>query len=65
MGMIPKHITEEDLRILFSTFGDIEDLTLLTGHDGVSKGAAVFSSCPSPLPFSPLFHFSTSRLRVH
>jgi len=36
--MIPKNISEDELRLLFIQFGEIDDLTVLRGPDGMSKG---------------------------
>lgn len=36
--MISKKATEEDLRIMFSPFGTIEELTILRDSDGKSRG---------------------------
>lgn len=37
--MISKKATEDDLRMMFSPFGTIEELTILRDSDGKSKGA--------------------------
>lgn len=36
--MISKKATEDDLRMMFSPFGTIEELTILRDSDGKSKG---------------------------
>lgn len=36
--MISKKATEDDLRIMFSPFGAIDELTILRDSDGKSKG---------------------------
>ena len=38
VGMISKKATEDDLRIMFSPFGKIEEATVLKNPDGSSKG---------------------------
>ena len=36
--MISRKATEEDLRIMFSPYGTIEELTILRDSDGKSRG---------------------------
>ena len=36
--MISKKATEDDLRMMFSPYGTIEELTILRASDGKSKG---------------------------
>ena len=38
IGMISKKATEDDLRMMFSPFGTIEELTILRDSDGKSRG---------------------------
>ncbi|GBG88219.1 hypothetical protein CBR_g46786 [Chara braunii] len=40
IGMLPRHVTESDIRNLFSRFGEIKDLSMLKASNQVSKGCA-------------------------
>ena len=40
--MISKKATEDDLRMMFSPYGTIEELTILRDSDGKSKGLSIF-----------------------
>ncbi|CAG2116072.1 unnamed protein product, partial [Medioppia subpectinata] len=37
VGMLSKHQSEEDIRMLFQSYGCIEECTILRGPDGQSK----------------------------
>lgn len=38
IGMISKKCTENDIRVMFSSFGQIEECRILRGPDGLSRG---------------------------
>nr|XP_033784008.1 CUGBP Elav-like family member 1 isoform X3 [Geotrypetes seraphini] len=40
VGMISKQCNENDIRVMFSAFGQIEECRILRGPDGVSRGCA-------------------------
>ncbi|XP_054934763.1 CUGBP Elav-like family member 1 isoform X11 [Physeter macrocephalus] len=40
IGMISKKCTENDIRVMFSSFGQIEECRILRGPDGLSRGCA-------------------------
>ena len=39
IGMISKSTAEDDLRVIFSPYGTIEEVTVLKNQEGGSKGA--------------------------
>lgn len=41
IGMIPKEVAEDELRRLFSPFGEIQDLTVLRDNNGESRGLSL------------------------
>lgn len=38
MGMLCRNYTEEDVKALFTTYGHVEDVSILRNADGRSKG---------------------------
>ena len=38
IGMVSKATSEDDLRVMFSPFGTIEEVTVLKNQEGCSKG---------------------------
>jgi len=40
VGMLPRNVWEDELRRLFEPFGALDEVSVLRGPDGVSKGAA-------------------------
>ena len=40
LGMLSRKINEDDLKVMFSPYGTIEELTILRNPDGTSKGCA-------------------------
>lgn len=53
VGMISKTAKEDDIRVMFSPFGTIEELTVLRNSDGSSKGIVCicFLLCSLHRPF--------------
>jgi RNA recognition motif-containing protein len=49
IGMVPKTFTEDDLRPIFTPFGEIKDMNILRGSDGQSRGCGfiLFKDVPS------------------
>lgn len=43
IGMISKKCTENDIRVMFSSFGQIEECRILRGPDGLSRGGSICS----------------------
>ena len=43
IGMLSKKLNEDDLRVMFSPYGSIEELTILRNPDGGSKGMNKFN----------------------
>lgn len=40
VGMLPKTVNEETLDKMFSPFGEIYEIHMIKGHDGISKSCA-------------------------
>nr|XP_029503879.1 CUGBP Elav-like family member 2 [Oncorhynchus nerka] len=61
IGMVSKKCNENDIRVMFSAFGQIEECRILRGPDGLSRGVCFLSSIhihthPDPLlPYPPSF----------
>ncbi|MEQ2239984.1 CUGBP Elav-like member 2 [Ilyodon furcidens] len=49
IGMVSKKCNENDIRVMFSAFGQIEECRILRGPDGLSRGTRRFDSLPSTL----------------
>uniref|UniRef100_A0A8C7YJ39 RRM domain-containing protein n=1 Tax=Oryzias sinensis TaxID=183150 RepID=A0A8C7YJ39_9TELE len=51
IGMVSKKYGENEVRMMFSSFGQIEECRILRGPDGQSRGGCAFSlkGCSSPL----------------
>ncbi|XP_027127824.1 CUGBP Elav-like family member 2 isoform X14 [Larimichthys crocea] len=47
IGMVSKKCNENDIRVMFSAFGQIEECRILRGPDGLSRGACRSNSLPS------------------
>ncbi len=40
MGMLCRNLSEEDVKAMFSSYGSVDDVSILRDADGKSKGAA-------------------------
>jgi len=58
IGMLSKHTTEEDLKLMFSPFGTIEEVTILKNSNGASKGCAF-------LKFSTRLQAQNAIIKMH
>lgn len=38
VGMVCRNLSEEDVKAMFSTYGSVEDVSILRNADGKSKG---------------------------
>ncbi|XP_063761404.1 CUGBP Elav-like family member 2 isoform X3 [Eleginops maclovinus] len=47
IGMVSKKCNENDIRVMFSAFGQIEECRILRGPDGLSRGVCHSDSLPS------------------
>lgn len=47
IGMVSKKCNENDIRVMFSAFGQIEECRILRGPDGLSRGTCHSDSLPS------------------
>ncbi|XP_078099041.1 CUGBP Elav-like family member 2 isoform X7 [Sander vitreus] len=47
IGMVSKKCNENDIRVMFSAFGQIEECRILRGPDGLSRGVCRSDSLPS------------------
>jgi len=47
IGMVSKKCNENDIRVMFSAFGQIEECRILRGPDGLSRGVCPSDSRPS------------------
>ena len=39
--MLPRNLTDEEMRPIFEAYGEIEELYIMRSHDGKSKGKRV------------------------
>ncbi|KAA0190325.1 hypothetical protein HAZT_HAZT011527, partial [Hyalella azteca] len=62
LGMLSKRYTEQEVRLMFSQFGTIEDCSVLRDSNGQSKGCAfvTFSTRSSAINAIKKLHHSTT-----
>lgn len=59
IGMVSKKYGENEIRMMFSSFGQIEECRILRGPDGQSRGRCTVSgdgAAPPPLSPAPNLH---------
>ena len=42
VGMLSRDLSEDDVRLMFSQFGQVEDVSILRNAQGTSKGSSLF-----------------------
>ncbi|KAJ4924859.1 hypothetical protein JOQ06_003809, partial [Pogonophryne albipinna] len=60
IGMVSKKCNENDIRVMFSAFGQIEECRILRGPDGLSRGVCHSDSLPSTRNAPHLLQQATS-----